>query len=337
MKTALVTGGAGYLGGNFLIFLLKKKFKVVVIDNFINSSRHEFFILQNKLKLKFENKLFFYQGDINNLDLVNNIFHKHKIDYVYHFAALKSVPESLKKPSFYLLNNFHYAKKFLKLLVENFKIKAFIFSSSATVYGDSSSFPVCENSSLSYKNSYGLSKILFEDYLKKISLYYNDIKFISLRYFNPLGSVFNNLYPEYFFNNEGSLSLAIKKLVDSDFKNYFYIYGDDYDSIDGTPVRDFIHIADLLDGHYFVSCNIDKLSNYEVFNLGTGKGTSVLQFINELENAFKKKINYKFVPRRKGDIAISYANVQKIEDILNWKSKFTVTDICSDIASVYKK
>jgi UDP-glucose 4-epimerase len=331
MNTALISGGAGYLGGNFLLYLLQKNFNVIVIDNFSNSSRHNFRILQNKLRKKYETKFFFYEGNINNRTLIEYISKKHSIDYVYHFAALKSVPESLKKPSYYLLNNFHYAKNFVNIVIKNNKIKSFVFSSSATVYGDTLTYPIKEDSLLKYNNAYGLSKILFEDYLKKISINNNKIKFISLRYFNPLGSFCNNFYPEYLTNNQDSLSSSIKKIIDSDFNNIFYIYGNDYSSNDGTPVRDFIHIEDLLDGHYIVNANLDKLSNYEVFNLGTGQGTSILEFIMELEKSFGRKINYQFMPRRDGDIAISYADVNKIYKYIKWKAKHTISRICKDI------
>jgi len=332
MNNALISGGAGYLGGNFLIYLLQKNLNVIVIDNFTNSSRHNFRILQNKLRKKYESKFYFYEGNINDNLLIEYISKKHSIDYVYHFAALKSVPESLKKPSLYLLNNFHYAKNFVNTIIKNNKIKSFVFSSSATVYGNTSTYPISEDSLLKYNNAYGLSKILFEDYLKKVSINNNKIKFICLRYFNPLGSFCNNLYPEYLTKNQDSLSSSIKKIIDSDFKKIFYIYGNDYDSIDGTPVRDFIHVSDLLDGHYTVNTNLNKLSNFEVFNLGTGQGTSILEFIKELEKSFGRKINYQFMPRRDGDIAISYANVNKIFKHIKWKAKCSINKICNDIA-----
>ena len=318
------------MGGNFLIYLLKKNFNVVVIDNFSNSSRHNFFILKNKLKSKGLNFVF-YEGCIGDNNLVNQVFSDHEFDNIYHFAALKSVPDSLKKPCLYLNNNFYKSKTFIERAIKS-NIKNFIFSSSATVYGEADNFPIKENSPLSYKNPYGLSKILTENYLKKLSHTHKKIKFTILRYFNPLGSVFDNIYPEFFDKNSDSFGSALKKIIsqNNEEKN-FKIYGNDYKTSDGSPVRDFIHLKDLLDGHFEIINKYELLKNLNIFNLGTGKGITIINFLNIIEKIKKIKINYIFLERRKGDISVSYADVNKIKHQIGWKSKLDYEDICEDI------
>jgi UDP-glucose 4-epimerase len=315
MKTVLVTGGLGFIGSHTCVELLNNNFNVIVIDNLFNSKLkviHSIEKITNK-------KIKFYKIDLLHKNKLENIFINHQIDLVIHFAGLKSVNESISKPLLYYDNNITGSINLFKLM-EKYNIFNLIFSSSATVYGNPDKYPVDENTQTGngITNPYGQTKYMIEQILKDLYNSNNKWNITCLRYFNPVGAhpsgligedpndIPNNLFPHIL---SGKLT----------------IFGNDYETSDGTCIRDFIHVVDLSNGHIKA---IDKLKGYNVYNLGTGKGTSVLQFINTFEKVNNVKIDYTFGDRRKGDICMIYANVDKANKQLNWKTIYSINDVC---------
>jgi UDP-glucose 4-epimerase len=313
----LLTGGLGYIGSNICVLLLKEHSdkNIIIIDNLVNSS-----IERIKYIEKITNKkVTFYNVDLVNKNELKEVFKNHNIDVVIHLAGLKAVNESIQKPLLYYENNIQSTINLLNTMIE-FNCKNIIFSSSATVYGMHKS-PFYETTPKGkILSPYGKTKDMIEEILEDTAKA-NNIKVVILRYFNPIGSddsgllcddpngIPNNLYPYILkvYNNKLSV---------------LNIFGNDYDTPDGTCVRDFIHVVDLAYGHiktieYILSTN----KNIDIFNLGTGKGISVLELITAFEKVNNVKINYKFANRRDGDIDISIANVSKAQNILNWTAK----------------
>lgn len=327
MKNILVTGGAGYIGSHTLIELVKADFNPVVYDNLSNSSP----IAIDRVEKIVGKKIDFIQGDVLDKVLLSQVFAKNDFFAVIHFAGLKAVGESVKEPLKYYQNNVAGTLNLLEVM-NDFDVKNFVFSSSATVYGNPKSLPIFEDFPRSCTNPYGQSKLTVEYILEDLckSKAFNAI---SLRYFNPIGAyetgtigedpsdVPNNLMPYI-------SQVAVGKLAK------LSIFGDDYDTIDGTGVRDYIHITDLAKGHlkaleYLVNGN-DNTIGFEPINLGTGRGTSVLQLVNAFEKATNQSVPYVMVDRRAGDIASCYASCDKAKQILNWQAQFDITRACVD-------
>ena len=325
MKNILITGGAGYIGSHVAVELLDKNYKVIVYDNLTNSSK----ISVKRVEEITGKNITFYEADILDEKKLSEVFKKEKIDVVIHCAALKSVGESVKKPLEYYHNNITGTLSLLKIM-RKYSCKNIIFSSSATVYGDPESVPITEDFPKgTCTNPYGWTKSMMEQIMTDLQKSDPEWKVVLLRYFNPIGAhksgkigedpqgIPNNLLPYI-------AQVAVGKL------DYLSVFGDDYDTVDGTGVRDYIHVVDLAKGHVLAVDKIDKLKGVSIFNLATGKGYSVLEVLKAFEKACGKKISYKIVQRREGDIAKCFADASKAYKVLGWKAKKDIDEMCED-------
>ena len=328
MKKILITGGAGYIGSHTLIELDKAGYEFVVYDNLSNSSKESI-----KRVEKIVNKtIFFIEGDIRDKESLRKVFTEYKIDSVIHFAGLKAVGESVAKPIEYYDNNVSGTLKLLEVMKE-FNCKKIVFSSSATVYGDPHTTPIKETFPTgATTNPYGQTKYFIEEILKDLYVSDNEFKIAILRYFNPVGAHESGLIGEDPNGIPNNLMPFISQTAVGK-REILSVFGGDYDTHDGTGVRDYIHVVDLAYGHVKAINYLDNLKDVEkplVVNLGTGKGYSVLDVINAFEKASEKKINYKIVDRRAGDIAKCYAEPSYAKEILDWEAKRTIEDMCAD-------
>ncbi len=338
MRSILITGGAGYIGSHISLSLLEKGFNVFSIDSFVNSSEDSINILKKyseKNSDKLSRNYFFYKGDIRNENLLINIFNdarknNYPIEAVIHFAGLKSVFDSTKDPLKYWSNNVWGTINLLKVM-DKVKCYNIIFSSSATVYGQINDSPIPENAIISPINPYGKTKAYIESLLFDLNQSNNKSwKIRILRYFNPVGAHASGLLGEQTTGNNDNLFPVLCDVA-MGMKPVLEIYGNDWQTKDGTCVRDYLHIMDLINGHISVLESIlNSSENLLAFNLGTGKGTSVLEMIKVFEKVNNLKINYRFVNRRDGDCAVLVANCDLIYEKLNWKSSKTIEDICKD-------
>lgn len=323
-KNILITGGAGYIGSHTCIELIRSNYKIIILDNFSNSNKNSIKAIE-----KLSNSSFtLYEGDINNKDLLFKIFSENNISAVIHFAALKSISESVENPLFYYENNISGTLTLLNV-VEEFNCKNIIFSSSATVYGKPKIVPIKEDETISAINPYGRTKLFIENILN--DLYRSDKKWniVILRYFNPIGAHESGELGESPNGIPNNL-LPYVTLVASGKLPFLGIYGNDYETIDGTGVRDYIHVVDLAKGHVAALKNIETNKGYSVYNLGTGKGYSVLQIVEIMKKVTGKDIPYKILPRRDGDIDICYADPAKALKELNWQAEFDLEKMCLD-------
>ncbi|SFZ97747.1 UDP-glucose 4-epimerase [hydrothermal vent metagenome] len=320
----LITGGAGYIGSHTTILLIEAGYEVVIFDNFCNSSREAI-----KRVEKIVNKsIIAIEGDVRNREDLHKVFKDHNIDAVIHFAGLKAVGESVEKPLKYYDNNVNGTAVLCEVMAEH-ECKSIVFSSSATVYGDPHTTPILENFPLSATNPYGRSKLFVEEMLRDLYVSDNSWKVVLLRYFNPVGAhssgtigedpngIPNNLMPYISQTAVGKLSCLS-------------VFGDDYDTHDGTGVRDYIHVMDLADGHVKALDNIENFTEVMTINLGTGTGYSVLDMVKAFEKASNKKVPYCIAPRRAGDIAKCYANPDYAKEILGWEAKRSIDEMCED-------
>ena len=322
--TILVTGGTGYIGSHTVVELLNRDHNVVIVDN-LSNSKYE---VLNRIKRITNKDVTFFQIDVCNKEDLKEVFKKHAIDSVIHFAGLKAVGESTQIPLKYYENNILSTISLLEVMKE-FDCKNLIFSSSATVYGFQSVMPINEEASLSATNPYGRTKLFIEYILKDLCLSDKSWNIALLRYFNPVGAHSSGLIGEDPNGIPNNLcpyitQVAIGKLP------YLNVFGDDYDTIDGTGVRDYIHVVDLAIGHV---CAINKLATNPglvIYNLGAGKGYSVLEMIKAFEKAVGKKINYKITPRRAGDIGTCYADATKAYKEMGFKTSKTIDDMAID-------
>lgn len=325
MKNILITGGAGYIGSHIAVELLDKNYKVIVYDNLTNSSK----ISVQRVEEITGKNITFYEADILDEKKLSEVFKKEKIDVVIHCAALKSVGESVKKPLEYYHNNITGTLSLLKIM-RKYSCKNIIFSSSATVYGNPESVPITEDFPKGIcTNPYGWTKSMMEQIMTDLQKSDPEWKVVLLRYFNPIGAhksgkigedplgIPNNLLPYI-------AQVAVGKL------DYLSVFGNDYDTVDGTGVRDYIHVVDLAKGHVLAVDKIDKLKGVSIFNLATGKGYSVLEVLKAFEKACGKKISYKIVQRREGDIAKCFADASKAYKVLGWKAKKDIDEMCED-------
>lgn len=320
----LVTGGAGYIGSHTVVELLNAGYEVIIIDNFSNSNPK---VLDNIKKIT--NKSFkFIEGDLLDKNLLDDIFKNNNIDIVIHFAGYKSVGESVKMPLLYYDNNL-ISTIYLLEIMEKYKVYNLVFSSSATVYGKPKKLPITEDMDLHTTNPYGTTKLMIEMILKDLS-FSNDKWSISiLRYFNPIGAHSSGLIGEYPNGIPNNLMPYICKVAIGELSE-LKVFGDNYNTKDGTGVRDYIHVVDLAQGHVSAIEYALKNKGVEVFNLGTGVGYSVLEIINSFENINNVSIPYKIVERRPGDISECYADTSKAQKMLNWSAKKTINDMCYD-------
>ncbi|MGP5657845.1 UDP-glucose 4-epimerase GalE [Psychrobacter celer] len=335
-NTILVTGGAGYIGSHTCIALHQAGYEIVVYDNLSNSSREAI----NRVSHLIDQPLTFIEGDIRDAKALRQVFDAHQFFGVIHFAGLKAVGESVAKPLLYYNNNVSGTITLLEVMAE-YDVKNLVFSSSATVYGDPETLPIDETAPRSCTNPYGQSKLTVEHILEDLAVSDTSWSLISLRYFNPVGAhpsgqigedpndIPNNLMPYISQVTVGKL----EKLS---------IFGNDYPTVDGTGVRDFIHVTDLAQGHVSALNYLEQLTSsrspsdmaksvgFLPINLGTGKGTSVLELVNAFTEVTGRDIPYQFTGRRAGDIASCYASADKAKVLLGWYAKLSVAEMCAD-------
>lgn len=322
----LVTGCCGYIGSHTCVELLENNFEIVGLDNFSNSKRE---VLTRISKLT-NKKIEFYEGDMLDYSFLSKIFKENKIDCVIDFAAYKSVGESVRKPIDYYINNVSSVLNLLKVMNEN-NVKKIVFSSSATVYGNPEKVPIVETDKIGdTTNPYGTSKLFVEQILSDLYKSDNSYGICILRYFNPIGA-----HPSGFLGEDpngvpANLLPYINKVASGKLK-YLSIYGNDYNTKDGTGVRDYIHVVDLARGHVLaVNKLFENGSGNYIYNLGTGTGYSVLDIVNAFEKVNHIKINYRIVGRREGDIAECYSDPTKAYKELGFKCKKTLDDMVKD-------
>lgn len=318
----LVTGGLGFIGSHTVIELIKNNHTVIITDNLINSKIE----VLDKLTTITGIKPTFYQIDVTDEAKVEEIFNNHKIDGVIHFAGLKAVGESVSKPLEYYYNNLVSTMVLSKMCVK-YGVGKFVFSSSATVYGDQSS-PLKEDMELKKTtNPYGETKAMSERILSDTSNANPSFAVSLLRYFNPVGAHESGLIGEDPNGIPNNLMPFVTKVAKGQLEK-LNVFGNDYDTIDGTGVRDYIHVVDLAKGHVKAIENLDKGIN--IFNLGTGRGTSVLELVNAFMKINEIDVPYEIVGRRPGDIATCYAHAEKAEVELGWKAELTIEDMVRD-------
>ena len=339
MSNILVTGGAGFIGIHTTISLLEKGFNVIIIDSLINSSINAIDRLysSSSSELNFsKSQLKFLKGDIRDFGFLRKVFLNQKqlgkaIDIVIHFAGLKAVHESILLPDLYWDNNVNGTAQLLKVMGEN-ECKNIVFSSSATVYSLNEKSPLNENSKLLPVDPYGETKLAVENILKRLSYDSNSSwKIISLRYFNPIGAHSSGLFGEAPVDTPNNLFPYLCEVGNSK-REVLSIFGNDWPTPDGTCIRDFIHVMDLSDGHLAAINFMQKIKNpfFKAINLGTGYGTSVLEIVKTFELVNNLKINYVFAARRPGDKGIVFANSDLAKDILKWKPKRNLFEMCKD-------
>jgi len=323
MKIILVTGGCGYIGSHFIASLNPNNFKIIIIDNLSNSSLD----IIDKLRQITNIDISFHNENLLNFKKINSILSNYKIDLVVHFAGLKSVSESIKYPELYYNNNVKGSINLFKAMHNNF-INKIIFSSSASVYGNQEKQPINENVTLNPLNPYAETKVAIEEILKKITKKNKNFSSISLRYFNPIGAHNSGLLAESPKRPTNIMPLIVN--VAKGIVTKLQVFGNDYPTSDGTGLRDYIHILDLVDAHIASIDFIKKNKGSFVFNIGTGKPYSVLELIKTFEKVNKLKINFKFSLRRDGDIACCYANPLLANKKLKWKASRTLEQMCFD-------
>ncbi|MFT4634915.1 MAG: UDP-glucose 4-epimerase [Arenicella sp.] len=321
----LVTGGAGYIGSHTVVSLVEQGFEVVVLDNFSNSRPMSMRRVEQITGVKVE----VINADLRNEQLMKAAFRAHKFDAVIHFAGLKAVGESIQQPLRYYQNNVDGSLQLLKAMSDS-ACKKIVFSSSATVYGDPSSVPITESFPLSATNPYGQSKLMVENILRDLFSSDKDWQISILRYFNPVSAhesgvigedpngIPNNLMPYISQVGVGRLECLS-------------VYGDDYDTPDGTGVRDYIHVVDLADAHIKALKALNSNHGCQSYNIGTGRGYSVLEMVKAFERASGQAIKLKIVPRRAGDIASCYADTGKSAQTLGWLAKRNLDDMMRDL------
>lgn len=320
----LVTGGAGYIGSHTVVELLNKNYEVVIVDNLYNSNK----LVLERIK-KITNKEFkFYNIDVTDKDSFKIVFEENNIDSIIHFASLKAVGESVEKPLEYYKNNLVGALVVFELMKE-FNVNNFVFSSSATVYGKPKSCPIKEDFPLSTTNPYGATKLMIEDIMRDLSKADSDLNLAILRYFNPIGAHISGTIGEEPNGIPNNLMPYITKVAVGQLKE-LSIFGNDYDTHDGTGVRDYIHVVDLAKGHLAALKKLKEKPGLVTYNLGTGQGYSVLDLVNSFEKANNIEIPYKITDRRPGDIDMCYADPTKAYDELGWKSEFGIERMCED-------
>ncbi|KAA0743158.1 UDP-glucose 4-epimerase GalE [Bacillus sp. AY3-1] len=320
----LITGGAGYIGSHTCIELLNNNYKIIVVDNLSNSSIESL----NRVKEITGKQFKFYNESVLNREKMNEIFLENSIEAVIHFAGFKAVGESTTIPLTYYYNNI-ISTIILCDVMQKHHVKKFIFSSSATVYGIPKTSPITEEFPLSVTNPYGQTKLMIEQIMRDVAKADGEWSIALLRYFNPFGAhqsgrigedpngIPNNLMPYV-------TQVAVGKLKELN------IFGNDYPTKDGTGVRDYIHVVDLAKGHVKALEKVLETTGIDAYNLGTGKGYSVLEMVNAFEKVSGKKIPYKIIGRRPGDVAVCFADVSKAKRELGWEAEYGLEEMCLD-------
>ena len=322
--SVLVTGGVGYIGSHTAIELIEAGRDVVIVDNLSNSN----IIVLDRIEELTGVRPKFYQLDVQDREKLEIVFKENNIDSVIHFAASKAVGESVEKPLEYYSNNLINTLVLLETM-RKYNVKNFIFSSSATVYGDPETCPILEDFPLSATNPYGRTKLMIEDMLRDICKADKSLNVAILRYFNPVGAHKSGRIGEEPNGIPNNLMPYITKVAIGQLKE-LSIFGNDYDTPDGTGVRDYIHVVDLAKGHAKALDKLDDMPGLVTYNLGTGNGYSVLEMVKAFSKASNKEIPYKIVGRRPGDIAMCYANPAKAKIELGWEAKYKLDEMCED-------
>lgn len=324
--SVLVTGGAGYIGSHTVVELLNENKEVIVVDNFSNSKPE----MLDKIKKITSKDFKFYELDYSNKEKMDKVFAENKIDSVIHFAGYKAVGESVEKPIEYYTNNVSGTLNLLDVMRKH-NVKTIIFSSSATVYGDPEVVPLTEMCKIGgTTNPYGSSKLFIEQILKDVYKSDNTWDVCILRYFNPIGSHESGIIGEEPQGRPNNLMPYIVRVASGELEE-LSIFGNDYNTPDGTGVRDYIHVVDLAKGHIKALEKLEKeKSGIYIYNLGTGKGYSVLDMVHAFEKTTGQRIKYKITERRAGDIATCYADATKAKEELNWVAEKTLEDMCRD-------
>ena len=321
----LVTGGTGFIGSHTVVELLNKGHDVVIVDNLSNSKS----CVLNRIYEITGKNVEFYNVDIRNYDDLDDVFKQHTFDCCIHFAGLKAVGESVEKPVLYYDNNVSGTLNLLKIL-DKYNCKNIIFSSSATVYGTPEKMPITEDCKVNNAtNSYGQSKIIIERMLSDLQYADKQWNIVILRYFNPIGAHKSSKIGENPFGVPNNLMPFITQVAVGK-REFLNIFGNDYDTKDGTCIRDYIHVVDLAKGHVYALKNILDNKGLSVYNLGTGHGYSVLDVIKTFEKVNDVKIPYKFAPRREGDVMTNFADATKAKIELGWVAENTLEDMCKD-------
>lgn len=323
--SVLVTGGAGYIGSHTVVELLNRGEKIIIVDNFSNSKPE----MLNKIR-KITNKDFkFYEVDLLDRENLDKVFAENSdIESVIHFAGLKAVGESVEKPIEYYHNNITGTLILLDIM-KKYNCKKIVFSSSATVYGDPATVPIREDFPLSTTNPYGSTKLMIEQILRDVYISDNDWSIILLRYFNPIGAHESGLIGENPNGIPNNLLPYINQVACGKLE-CLSVFGNDYDTVDGTGVRDYIHVVDLAKGHLKALDKARNSNGVEAYNLGTGTGYSVLQIVKAFEDATGVEVKYKIVKRRPGDIATCYADPTKAKNELGWTAEKGIEEMCKD-------
>lgn len=320
----LVTGGTGFIGSHTAVELLNHGDEVIIIDNLSNSKRE----VIDKIEEITKQNVIFYEGDVCNQELLRTIFKTHKIDVVIHFAGYKAVGESVFKPLMYYHNNLISTIHLCEVMNE-YHVKKLVFSSSATVYGNPKSLPIKEDFPLSTTNPYGETKLMIERILTDLANSDEEWAIAILRYFNPIGAHESGLIGENPNGIPNNLMPYIVKVANHEL-DHLNIFGNDYDTVDGTGVRDYIHVVDLAKGHLYAAKKVFEKSGVDAYNLGTGHGYSVLQMVKKFEEVNQVEVKYEITKRRDGDIASCYADPTYAYQQLGWKAEKTLEDMCKD-------
>lgn len=318
----LVTGGTGYIGSHTAVQLLQEGHEVIILDNLTNSKA----AAVKAIAQIAGKEPFLYVADVLDTAALDKIFEKEKPDAVMHFAALKAVGESMENPLMYFENNVSGTINVLNAM-KNHKVNLFVFSSSATVYGDPIAVPLTEEHPLNPVNVYGHTKKMVEDVMQSFAQANGNFACVSLRYFNPIGAHPSGLLGEDPNGIPNNLMPYILNVATGKAE-YLHVFGNDYNTADGTGVRDYIHVDDLAAGHIDALGYIFDKKGFYAFNLGTGSGTSVLQLVQRFEEATGKDVPYKFGQRRAGDLASYYSDPSKAQRVLGWSAKYDIGDMC---------
>ena len=323
-ETVLVTGGAGYIGSHTALALIEAGHNVVVVDNFVNAKADALHVVSDITSTE----IAIIEGDARDVDLLTKAIQDHGVTAVIHMAALKAVGESVEMPLAYYGNNLQTAIATLEAMA-NAGIYKFVFSSSATVYGDPESCPIPEGASIGATNPYGMTKEMIEVIIRDLAASDDKWKITSLRYFNPVGAHESGRISEAPLGKPNNLMPMIMEVATGK-REKVMVFGDDWPTPDGTGVRDYIHIMDLVEGHVSALEHLDSQAGYEVYNLGQGKGVSVFELIKAVEEATGLTIPFEVTGRRAGDIAECVADPTKANDVLGWKTTRDISQACQD-------
>lgn len=323
-RTILVTGGAGYIGSHTCVRLLESGYDVVVLDNFSNSSREAVRRVEDITR----RDIVLIEGDINDASLLDQLFQQHRIDAVIHFAGLKAVGESVAQPLRYYRNNVSGTVVLCEAM-QRAGVKDMVFSSSATVYGDPATVPISEDFPTSATNPYGRSKLMIEELLGDVHVSDSSWNIALLRYFNPVGAHISGRIGEDPADIPNNLMPYIAQVAVGR-REHLSVFGSDYPTPDGTGVRDYIHVMDLAEGHVKALQWLERKQGIKAFNLGTGKGYSVLDMLHAFERACGHSLPYKLTDRRPGDVALCYADPTLAAEELGWRAELGLEAMCLD-------